>query len=79
MLAISSFLLLQLPHYKNHCKTYVIWGLTAMITVNFLNLALEAGIDLKKPEEILGEKCLRTLNISKMLNAHTVLNCAKIE
>jgi len=27
-----------------------------MITVNFLNLALEAGIDLKKPEEILGEK-----------------------
>tara|TARA_B100000953_G_scaffold259158_1_gene224104 strand:+ start:241 stop:837 length:597 start_codon:yes stop_codon:yes gene_type:complete len=37
-------------------KTYVIWGLTAMITVNFLNSALDAGIDLKNPAEILGEK-----------------------
>ena len=29
-------------------------------------------------EEILGEKCVRTSNISKMLDAHKVLDCAKI-
>ena len=27
--------------------SYIIWGLTAMITVDFLNIALEANIDLK--------------------------------
>ena len=33
-----------MPAYKY--SSYVIWGLTAMITVNFLNRALEAKIDL---------------------------------
>ena len=27
--------------------SYIIWGLTAMMTVDFLNVALEANIDLK--------------------------------
>ena len=27
-------------------------------------------------EEILGEKCIRTSNVSKILDVHTVLNCA---
>ena len=27
--------------------SYIIWGLTAMITVDFLNIALDANIDLK--------------------------------
>ena len=34
-----------MPAYK--FDSYIIWGLTAMITVNFLNLTLDAGIDLK--------------------------------
>ena len=36
-----------MPAYKYH--SYVIWGLTAMITVNFLNRALDAGINMSKP------------------------------
>ena len=35
--------------------SYVIWGLTAMITVNFLNLTVDAGIDLSKPVKPFGE------------------------
>jgi 8-oxo-dGTP pyrophosphatase MutT (NUDIX family) len=34
-----------MPAYK--FNSYIIWGLTAMITVNFLNLTLDAGIDMK--------------------------------
>lgn len=39
-----------MPAYKY--SSYVIWGLTAMITVNFLNRALDAGIDMSSPREI---------------------------
>jgi 8-oxo-dGTP pyrophosphatase MutT (NUDIX family) len=35
-----------MPAYKY--SSYVIWGLTAMITVNFLNKALNANIDMTK-------------------------------
>ena len=35
--------LCQLTQYDS----YIIWGLTAMITVDFLNIALDAKIDLK--------------------------------
>ena len=35
-----------MPAYKY--SSYVIWGLTAMITVNFLNKALNANIDMAK-------------------------------
>lgn len=34
-----------MPAYKY--DSFIIWGLTAMITVNFLNLTLDAGIDLQ--------------------------------
>ena len=34
-----------MPAYK--FDSFIIWGLTAMMTVDFLNIALEAGIDLK--------------------------------
>ena len=34
-----------MPAYEY--KSYIIWGLTAMMTVDFLNIALDAGIDLK--------------------------------
>ena len=34
-----------MPAYK--FDTFIIWGLTAMMTVDFLNIALDAGIDLK--------------------------------
>ena len=34
-----------MPVYKY--DSFIIWGLTAMITVNFLNLTLDAGIDLQ--------------------------------
>jgi 8-oxo-dGTP pyrophosphatase MutT (NUDIX family) len=37
------------PAYKY--DSYIIWGLTAMITVNFLNLTLDAGIDLSSPTD----------------------------
>lgn len=37
----------HVPVYKY--ESYIIWGLTAMITVNFLNLTVDAGIDLLKP------------------------------
>jgi 8-oxo-dGTP pyrophosphatase MutT (NUDIX family) len=37
------------PAYKY--DSYIIWGLTAMITVNFLNLTLDAGIDLTNPTD----------------------------
>jgi len=39
-----------MPAYKYN--NYIIWGLTAMITVNFLNLALEKEIDLSKPGKL---------------------------
>ena len=34
-----------MPAYK--FDSFIIWGLTAMMTVDFLNIALDAGIDLK--------------------------------
>ena len=34
-----------MPAYK--FESFIIWGLTAMMTVDFLNIALDAGIDLK--------------------------------
>ena len=34
-----------MPAYEYN--SYIIWGLTAMMTVDFLNIALNAGIDLK--------------------------------
>ncbi|MEK9902604.1 MAG: CoA pyrophosphatase [Gammaproteobacteria bacterium] len=34
-----------MPAYEYN--SYIIWGLTAMMTVDFLNIALDAGIDLK--------------------------------
>ena len=34
-----------MPAYRYN--SYIIWGLTAMMTVDFLNIALDAGIDLK--------------------------------
>ena len=34
-----------MPAYQYN--SYIIWGLTAMMTVDFLNIALDAGIDLK--------------------------------
>ena len=37
------------PAYKY--DSYIIWGLTAMIIVNFLNLTLDAGIDLSNPTD----------------------------
>ena len=43
-----------MPAYKY--SSYVIWGLTAMITVNFLNRALDAKIDMSLPSKIEGEK-----------------------
>ena len=43
-----------MPAYKY--SSYVIWGLTAMITVNFLNRALDAKIDMSLPSKIDGEK-----------------------
>ena len=43
-----------MPAYKY--STYVIWGLTAMITVNFLNRALDAKIDMSLPSKIEGEE-----------------------
>ena len=42
------------PAYKY--DSYIIWGLTAMITVNFLNLVFDAHIDLSKPVKPIGEK-----------------------
>jgi len=36
-----------MPAYKYN--EYIIWGLTAMITVNFLKLALDKEIDLSIP------------------------------
>ena len=42
------------PAYKY--QSYVIWGLTAMITVDFLNLACDAGIDLSNPTIIKEKK-----------------------
>ena len=39
-----------MPAYKY--SSYVIWGLTAMITVNFLNRALDAKIDMSLPSKI---------------------------
>ena len=42
------------PAYKY--DSYIIWGLTAMITVNFLNLVFDAHIDLSKPVKTIGEK-----------------------
>ena len=43
-----------MPAYKY--SSYVIWGLTAMITVNFLNRALDTKIDMSLPSKIEGEK-----------------------
>ena len=43
-----------MPAYKY--SSYVIWGLTAMITVNFLNRALDAKIDMSLPSKTEGEK-----------------------
>ena len=43
-----------MPAYKY--SSYIIWGLTAMITVNFLNRALEAKIDMSLPSKIEGEE-----------------------
>ena len=45
-------------YYKpaNKYDSYIIWGLTAMITVNFLNKALEAWIDMSVPTRIVGEE-----------------------
>ena len=43
-----------MPAYKY--SSYVIWGLTAMITGNFLNRALDAKIDMSLPSKIEGEK-----------------------
>ena len=43
-----------MPAYKY--SSYVIWGLTAMITVNFLNSALDAKIDMSLPSKIEGEE-----------------------
>ena len=43
-----------MPAYKY--SSYVIWGLTAMIRVNFLNRALDAKIDMSLPSKIEGEK-----------------------
>ena len=43
-----------MPAYKY--SSYVIWGLTAMITVNFLNRALDAGINMSVPSKIEGEQ-----------------------
>ena len=43
-----------MPAYKY--DSYIIWGLTAMITVNFLNKALDAGIDMSLPSKIIGEE-----------------------
>ena len=43
-----------MPAYKY--SSYVIWGLTAMITVNFLNRALDARIDMSLPNKIEGEE-----------------------
>ena len=43
-----------MPAYKY--SSYVIWGLTAMITVNFLNRALDAKIDMSLPSKIEGEE-----------------------
>ena len=43
-----------MPAYKY--SSYEIWGLTAMITVNFLNRALDAKIDMSLPSKIEGEK-----------------------
>ena len=34
-----------MPAYK--FESFIIWGLTAMMTVDFLNISLDAGIDLK--------------------------------
>ena len=34
-----------MPAYEY--DSYIIWGLTAMMTVDFLNIALDAKIDLK--------------------------------
>ena len=34
-----------MPAYK--FESFIIWGLTAMMTVDFLNITLNAGIDLK--------------------------------
>ena len=44
--------------YMPACKysSYVIWGLTAMITVNFLNRALDAKIVMSLPSKIEGEE-----------------------
>ena len=43
-----------MPAYKY--RSYVIWGLTAMITVNFLNRALDASINMSVPSKIEGEQ-----------------------
>ena len=43
-----------MPAYKY--SSYVIWGLTAMITVNFLNRTLDAGINMAVPSKIEGEE-----------------------
>ena len=43
-----------MPAYKY--SSYIIWGLTAMITVNFLNRALDAKIDMSLPSKIEGEE-----------------------
>ena len=43
-----------MPAYKY--SSYVLWGLTAMITVNFLNRALDAKIDMSLPSKIEGEE-----------------------
>ena len=43
-----------MPAYKY--SSYVIWGLTAMITVNFLNRALDAKIEMSLPSKIEGEE-----------------------
>jgi hypothetical protein len=56
-----SFLLEDKRHRNDHIKkngesffmpayrfeSFIIWGLTAMMTVDFLNITLDAGIDLK--------------------------------
>ena len=42
-----------MPAYKY--DSFIIWGLTAMITVNFLNLTLDAGIDLQDKGRVIGE------------------------
>ena len=34
-----------MPAYK--FESFIIWGLTALMTVDFLNITLDAGIDLK--------------------------------